>query len=92
METRNFMLTYKLSKNGVWHTDYFITEELARNEANRLFQEGYVHIELLKKVRNGGYVTVKKVVQNERVAKAKYDSFLKETEQRALSYHKQLFS
>lgn len=92
METKNFMIMYKLSKNGVWHTDYFITEELARKAANELFRQGYVHIELLKKVRSGGYVTVKKVIQNERVAKARYDSFLKETEQKALSYHKQLFS
>lgn len=91
METKNFMVMYKLNNNGVQHADYFITEELARNEANRLFKEGYVHIELLKKVRSGGYSTVKKVVQNERVAKAKHDTFVKETEQKALSYHKQLF-
>lgn len=91
METRNFMIMYKLGNNSVWHTEYFITEQLARDAANKLFREGYVYIELLKKVRSGGYSTVKKVVQNEIVAKAKHDAFVKETEQKALSYHKQLF-
>ena len=92
METRNFMIMYRLDKDSVWHTEYFITEQLARNAANKLFAEGYAYIELLKKVRGGGYSTVKKVTQNERVAKAKHDAFVREIEQKALTYHKQLFS
>ena len=84
------MVMYRLSKDGVWHTEFFITEELARNTANELFRQGYVHIELLKKVIEGGYSTVKKVVQNERVAKAKHDAFIKEVEENALNYHKKI--
>ena len=90
METRNFMIMYRLNKDSVFHTEYYMTEELARKAANELFTQGYAYIELLKKVRVG-YSTVKKVTQNECVAKAKHDAFLKEIEEKALSYHKQLF-
>ena len=92
METRNYMLMYRLNKDSVFHTEYYMTEDLARKAANELFRQGYAYIELLKKVRGGGYSTVKKVTQNERVAKAKHDAFLKEIEQKALNYHEQLFN
>ena len=91
METRNFMVMYRLNKDSVFHTEYYMTEELARKAANELFTQGYAYIELLKKV-TAGYSTVKKVTQNERVAKAKHDAFCKEIEEKALSYHKQLFN
>ena len=91
METRNYMLMYRLNKDSVFHTEYYMTEELARKTANELFTQGYAYIELLKKVRVG-YSTVKKVTQNKRVAKAKHDAFLKEIEQKALNYHEKLFN
>ena len=92
METRNFMIMYRLNKDSVFRVEYYMTEELARKAANELFTQGYAYIELLKKVREGGYSTVKKVTQNERVARAKHDAFCKEIEEKALSYHKQLFN
>ena len=36
METRNYMVMYKLTNNSVIHTEYYVTEELARKDANRM--------------------------------------------------------
>lgn len=90
METRNYMVLYKLDNNSVIHTEYYVTEELARKDANRLFQQGFVYIELFKKCRVG-YSSLKRVDQHSGVAKAKHDAFVETQKQALLDYHKQLF-
>lgn len=90
METRNYMLMYRLNKNSTIQTEYYITEDLARKVANRLFKEGFVYIELFGKCRVG-YRSIKRVDQHPGVAKAKHDSAVKAAEQAALDYHKHLF-
>lgn len=90
METRNFMVLYKLNSDSVIHTEYYVTEDLARKEANTLFQQGFVYIELFKKGR-AGYSSLKRVDQHPGVAKAKHEAFVETQKQALLNYHKQLF-
>lgn len=90
METRNYMVMYKLTNNSVIHMEYYVTEELARKDANRMFQQGFVYIELFKKGR-AGYSSLKRVDQHPGVAKAKHDAFVQAQVQAAMDYHKQLF-
>lgn len=90
METRNFMVLYKLNSDSVIHTEYYVTEELARKDANRLFQQGFVYIELFKKCRVG-YNSLKRVDQHPGVAKAKHEAFVEAQKQALIDYHKQLF-
>lgn len=91
METRNFMVLYKLNSDSVIHTEYYVTEDLARKEANTLFQQGFVYIELFKKGK-AGYSSLKRVDQHPGVAKAKHEAFVEAQKQALLDYHKQLFS
>jgi len=90
METRNYMVLYKLDNNSVIHTEYYVTEELARKDANELFQQGFAYIELFKKC-HVGYISLKRVDQHPGVAKAKHDAFVEAQKQALLDYHKQLF-
>ena len=90
METRNYMVMYKLTNDSVIHTEYYVTEELARKDANTLFQQGFVYIELFKKCRVG-YSSLKRVDQHPGVAKAKHDAFVQAQIQAAMDYHNKLF-
>lgn len=90
METRNFMLMYRLDRNSVIRTEYYVTEELARKDANELYKRGFAYIELFVK-RRVGYTSIKRVDQHEGVAKAKHEAFVKAAEQAALDYHHELF-
>ena len=78
MEARNYMLTYKLNKNSVIYTEYHTTEDLAIKAANKLFQEGFVYIELFRKCRVG-YRSTKRIDQHPGVAKAKHNAYLIDT-------------
>lgn len=84
------MLMYQLNKNSVIKTEYYVTEALARKNANELYQQGFVYIELFSKCRVG-YRSIKRVDQHPGVAKAKHDAFVKAAEQAALDYHRELF-
>lgn len=90
METRNYMVLYKLNNSSVIHTEYYVTEELARKDANELFRQGFVYIELFKKCRVG-YSSLKRVDQHPGVAKAKHEAFVEAQKQALLDYHKELF-
>lgn len=91
METRNYMLIYKLTKDSVIRTEYYVEEKLARKDANELFQQGFVYIELFRKTR-AGYSSLKRVDQHPKVAKAKHDAFVQAQVQAAMDYHNSLFS
>lgn len=91
METRQFMLAYRLTRNSVIHQEFYVTEELARKDANELYRQGFVYIELFVKDRQGGYRSLKRVDQHEGIARAKHEAFVKAAEQDFLDYHHQLF-
>lgn len=90
METRNFMLMFTQNRNSHIHMEYYVTESLARKDANELFRLGYIYIELFRKDR-GGYRSVKRVDQHEDVAKAKQDAYINSVYQELLDYHHELF-
>ena len=58
----DYMIVYMKDNNSFFRQDY-IFGETARNEANRLYKEGFVYVELLKRAvgRRGGFDRVKKV-------------------------------
>jgi hypothetical protein len=64
------MIMYKFTPNAPWQRDEYFGENPARDDANRLFQQGCYMIELYARGRDG-WVLVKSVKQNERVAAAK---------------------
>lgn len=67
MDTRKFLLIYRLNHNSAAQIQYFVEEALARKLANRLYTQGFYDIELFSK--NGDkYQSVKRVVQDELVA------------------------
>lgn len=57
----NYMVSTKLA-NGMWHNEYFIDENSAREYANTCYKRGDMIIELLKRQRVG-YNTVKRIVR-----------------------------
>lgn len=59
----DYMIVYMKENNSFFRQDYIFGETAARNEANRLYKEGFVYVELLKRAvgRRGGFDRVKKV-------------------------------
>lgn len=76
------MVLYKKTSNSSYKQEFYLGEEAARKDANRMFVEGFVLIELYSRCRDG-WTLVKKVKQNEREAEAKrtahVNQLLKET-------------
>lgn len=66
----DYKIMYKKNADGVWSYDEVFGETYARSEANRLWKEGYIQVELYSRVR-GGWQLVKSVKQNEKVSEAK---------------------
>ena len=48
MDTRKFLLIYRLNHNSSAQIEYFVDEDLARKLANRLYTQGFYDIELFK--------------------------------------------
>ena len=71
-----YMLMSQKNPGTHLHQDKYITEELARKEANRLFTEGYYNISVWSKTRNG-WSLIKEVKQHPLVAKAKQEAHAK---------------
>ena len=61
----DYMILYKKTANAPYCQDYIFGEIAARAEANRLWKDGAVYIELLKRdlPRRGGFVRVKIVTR-----------------------------
>lgn len=59
----NYMIVYMKENNSFFRQDYVFGEIAARKEAHRLFTEGFVYVELLKRssARRGGFERVQKV-------------------------------
>lgn len=49
MDTRKFLLVYRLNHNSTAQIEYFVEEALARKIANRLYTQGFYDIELFSK-------------------------------------------
>ena len=70
----NFMVNYKTFNSSVWHQEYFIGENSARDFANEKFTTGAVVIELYNRTRDG-WKLVKSVKENAKVAEAKWNAY-----------------
>lgn len=91
MDTRKFLLIYRLNHNSSAQIEYFVEEDLARKLANRLYTQGFYDIELF--CRNGNkYQSVKRVVQDELVAQKKHDAYINQMANAAMNLHNTLFN
>lgn len=91
METRPYMLCYQLTASSAVQKDFFMSEDVARTTANRLYRQGYVYIELLRK-QYGKYCSLKVVRQKDDVAAQKHDAYIASLVTVAQDYQKQLFN
>lgn len=91
MDTRKFLLVYRLNRNSAVRQEYFLEEALARKVANRLYTQGFYDIELFS--RNGAiYQSVKRVVQDELVAQKKHDAYINQVANDFMELHNTLFN
>lgn len=72
----NYQVSVKLY-NDFWVHEQFIDEKSAKDFANEAYtQMGAVIVELMKRHREGGYISIKKVTQNKLVAISKRVAYL----------------
>lgn len=90
LDTRNFLLIYRLNKSSSVQIEYFVEEALARKLANRLYTQGFYDIELLAKNGNNFY-SVQRVVQDEDLAARKHAAYINSIANEAYSLHDTLF-
>lgn len=91
MDTRKFLLIYRLNHNSSAQIEYFVDEDLARKLANRLYTQGFYDIELFCRKGNK-YQSVKRVVQDESVAQKKHDAYINQMANAAMNLHNTLFN
>ena len=91
MDTRKFLLIYRLNHNSSAQIEYSVDEHLARTLANRLYTQGFYDIELFCR-KEDKYQSVKRVVQDELVAQKKHDAYINQMANAAMNLHNTLFN